>query len=207
MSLEDDAREVVIFELSDGVDTISKLCQLELRLAIFTMHRFKKGKICTSKKNCVPSLVRKIVALAGLIHGTEDRDIVSVLLAAENFESAFPHIYALHKRARFVSKAIGGTPPTPLPNTFWAQLVPPAEDPTQRPKAVAFQVTPAIANIDGLKKAVKAEVPEKLVGIASIDLKVYAHDAAAGGWVEVTKASAPLTPNTEDTAYHVVVGS
>ena len=37
-------------------------------------------------------------------------------------------------------------------------------------------------------------------------LKVYAHDAT-GKWVEVPKASAPLTPNTEETAYHVVVGS
>ena len=53
----------------------------------------------------------------------------------------------------------------------------PAEDPTQHSKAVAFRVTPDIPDIDGLKKAVKAKVPEKLVGIASIDLKVYAFDA------------------------------
>ena len=86
----------------------------------------------------------------------------------------------------------------------WAQLVLPAEDPTQQSKAVAFQVTPAIANIDGLKKAVKAEVPEKLVGIASIDLKVYAHDDATGAWVEVPE-DAPLVANVKATAYHVVV--
>ena len=95
----------------------------------------------------------------------------------------------------------------PIPHPlFWVKIVP-ADDPTQHSKAVAFQVTPVIANIDGLKDAVKAKVPEKLVGIASIDLKVYAHDAAAGAWVDVPKASAPLTSNTEETAYHVVVGS
>ena len=36
-------------------------------------------------------------------------------------------------------------------------------------------------------------------------LKVYAHDAATGGWVEVTKASTLLAPNEEETAYHVLV--
>ena len=89
---------------------------------------------------------------------------------------------------------------------MWVRIVH-KDDPTKASKATAFQVTPVIPNIDGLKKAVKAEVPEKLVGIASIDLKVYAHDAAAGAWVDVPKASAPLTSNTEETAYHVVVGS
>ena len=92
-----------------------------------------------------------------------------------------------------------------VPNTFWAQLMLPAEDPTLPSKAVAFRVTPAIPDIDGLKKAVKAEVPEKLVGIASIDLKVYAHDATTGKWVEVTEPWAPLAANTGETAYHVLV--
>ena len=85
--------------------------------------------------------------------------------------------------------------------------MPPAEDPTQHSKAVAFRVTPDIPDIDGLKDAVKAKVPEKLVGIASIDLKVYAFDATTGGWVEATEPWAPLTANTGLTPYHVVVGS
>ena len=95
----------------------------------------------------------------------------------------------------------GAAPQTPQ---HWAQLLRSDEDPTQHSKAVAFQVTPAIANIDGLKDAVKAKVPEKLVGIASMDLKVYAHDATTGKWMDVPKASASLTSNTEETAYHVL---
>ena len=96
------------------------------------------------------------------------------------------------------------TGPTPVPPpSFWVQLST-ASDPTQLSKAVAFQVTPSILNIDGLKKAVKAEAVE-LRDVSSFKLKVYAH--ATGAWVEVPKASAPLTPNTEETAYHVVMGS
>ena len=88
----------------------------------------------------------------------------------------------------------------------WVIIVP-KDDPTNASKAVAFQVTPAIANNDGLKKAVQKERKDAGQTLDSLMMKVYAHDDAAGGWVEVTEASAPLTPNTEETAYHVVVGS
>ncbi len=79
-------------------------------------------------------------------------------------------------------------------------------DPTKPSTATAFRVTPAIPDIDGLKDAVKAKIPEKLVGVASIDLKVYAC-IGEGAWAQVTKASATLIPNMEDTSYHVVVPS
>ena len=115
------------------------------------------------------------------------------------------------------AKASGAAQPQTLQH--WAQLMLPADDPTKPSKAVAFRVTPAIADIDGLKKAVKAEM--QLTMPAPL-LKVYAHDT--GAWVEVTKASTPLAPNAEETwvevpvdaplvanvkatAYHVVVGS
>ena len=85
----------------------------------------------------------------------------------------------------------------------WVRIVP-KDDAMKASKATAFQVTPIIANMDGLKKAVMETA--KLT-IPHFMLKVYAHDAATGGWVEVPKASASLEPNTEETAYHVVVGS
>ena len=83
-------------------------------------------------------------------------------------------------------------PPATITTTFWARLVPPAEDPTQHSKAVAFRVTPIIADIDGLKKAVKAENDD--VTVPSRLLKVYAHDAT-GGWVEMPE-DAPLSQMT-----------
>ena len=96
------------------------------------------------------------------------------------------------------------TGPTPVPPpSFWVQLT--TSDPTQQSKAVAFQVTPVIANIDGLKDAVKAKLPNALKDVDAVMLKVYAHDAATGGWVEVMKASTLLAPNEEETAYHVLV--
>ena len=77
----------------------------------------------------------------------------------------------------------------------------PADDPTLPSKAVAFQVTPAIANMDGLKKAVRPD----LLPYQAAQLKVFAH-AATGVWVEVPE-DALLVPNDKATAYHVVVGS
>ena len=88
----------------------------------------------------------------------------------------------------------------------WVRIVP-KDDPTNASKAVAFQVTPAIANIDGLKKVVQKERKDAGQTLDPLMMKVYAHDAATGGWVEVSKVSTPLAPNTEETAYRVVVGS
>ena len=92
------------------------------------------------------------------------------------------------------------------PRVVWVRIVP-KDDPTKASKATAFRVTPAIADMDGLKDAVKAKMSNTLKDVDAVMLKVYAHDAATGGWVEVTKASTPLAPNDEETAYHVVVGS
>ena len=92
------------------------------------------------------------------------------------------------------------TGPTPVPPpSFWVQLT--TSDPTQHSKAVAFRVTPAIPDIDGLKKAVKAEM--QLTMPAPL-LKVYAYDDATGAWVEVPE-DAPLVANVKATAYHVLV--
>ena len=84
---------------------------------------------------------------------------------------------------------------------FWARLVRPNGScfPSQR-KAVAFQVTPAIANIDGLKDAVKVKM---MLTTPAPHLRVFAHNPATCIWVELTQMSAPITPNTEDTAYRV----
>ena len=87
---------------------------------------------------------------------------------------------------------------------LWVQIVD-LKGATKASKATAFQVTPAIANIDGFKKAVKAENPS-LKDIDAYTFKVYAHDAATGGWVEVPE-DALLVPNDKATAYHVVAGS
>ena len=72
------------------------------------------------------------------------------------------------------------------------------EDPTQPSKAV-------IANIDGLKDEVQKKRKDAGQTLDPLMMKVYAHDAATGAWVDVPKASASLTSNTEETAYHVVV--
>ena len=88
--------------------------------------------------------------------------------------------------------------------TCWVQLVDSPESAMKPSNATAFEVAPTRNDIDSLKDAVKAKIPEKLVGIASIDLKVYAR-IAEGVWEEVPRASTPLTANTEDSAYHVVV--
>ena len=95
----------------------------------------------------------------------------------------------------------------PVLPVYWVQLINVTDNPTQRSKAVAFQVTPVIANIDGLKKAVKAEwdASNPKEPLIVFKLKVYAHDAATGKWVEVTEPWAPLAANTGETAYHVLV--
>ena len=105
------------------------------------------------------------------------------------------------------AKPSGAAQPQTLQH--WAQLPSSAEDPTLPSKAVAFRVTPAIPDIDGLKKAVKAEwdASNPKEPLNFFKLKVYAHDDDAGAWVEVTEPWAPLTANTGLTAYHVVVGS
>ena len=102
------------------------------------------------------------------------------------------------------SNLLAAPVPTQSAPSFWVQLINVTDDPTQHSKAVAFQVTPAIANIDGLKDAVKAKNPQ-LGAVPAWAFKVYAHDDATGAWVEVTEPWAPLTANTEETAYHVPV--
>ena len=106
----------------------------------------------------------------------------------------YPNTNSTAVRARVFSPAPHIAP------SFWAQLLRSEDDPTQRSKAVAFQVTPSILNIDGLKKAVMETA--KLTG-PHFTLKVYAHDAATGKWVEVMEPWAPLAANTGKTAYHV----
>ena len=212
-------RKAVIFEVTQSQHVIYKLAQLELRLAVFlAKRRLKWGKLKLDRGKTV-SIV-DVVACAGLcipesyiaevMTFIEDKKGMAEHLPLSfelNRTNAFHVISEFEDRIGMPNVVVPPPPPAPITTTFWAQLMLPAEDPTQCSKAVAFQVTPVIANIDGLKKAVKAEVPEKLVGIASIDLKVYAHDAATGGWVEATEPWAPLTANTGLTPYHVVVGS
>ena len=95
--------------------------------------------------------------------------------------------------------------PATITTTFWAQLMLPAEDPTQHSKAVAFQVTPAIANIDGLKDAFKTKVEANTGERVNVfTMKVFAYDDATRAWVEVPE-DAPLVPNVKATAYHVLV--
>ena len=103
------------------------------------------------------------------------------------------------------AKPSGAAQPQTLQH--WAQLLRSEEDPTQPSKAVAFRVKPDIPDIDGLKKAVQKERKDAGQTLDPLMMKVYAHDAATGGWVEVTEPWAPLTANTGLTAYHVVVGS
>lgn len=86
----------------------------------------------------------------------------------------------------------------PHTTVTWVQLV---LDNTAGP---AFMVTPTIHNIDGLKKAVKAEDPS-LKDIAAHTLIVQAYGKEKGDWIPVTKASTPLVPNTEETAYRVIL--
>ena len=85
----------------------------------------------------------------------------------------------------------------------WAQLLRSEEDLT-KPPTVPFLVTPAIANIDGLKKAVKVERdasnPKDPLNFFS--LKVFAHAADAEAL-----PNAALVENDMGTAYRVVVGS
>ena len=130
------------------------------------------------------------------------------MLKSPECDKVFPGVVGMFRRGRFECARNDRhnqiEPPTPIPNTFWAQLLRSEEDPTQLSKAVAFRVKPDVPDIDGLKKAVKAEM---MLTIPAPYLKVYAHDAATGGWAEVTKVSTPLAPNAEETAYHVVVGS
>ena len=86
---------------------------------------------------------------------------------------------------------------------LWVQLVVSPENPTKPSTATAFKVSPKANDIDGLKDAVKAKNPQ-LGYIPSWSYKVYAR-IAEGVWEEVPRASTPLTANTEESAYHVVV--
>ena len=83
----------------------------------------------------------------------------------------------------------------------WVQLV---DDPTKPSTATAFMVSPTVGNIDGLKKAVKAEV-EANTGdrVNALTMKVYAR-IAEGVWEEVAE-DAPLVANAKSSAYHVSV--
>ena len=89
-------------------------------------------------------------------------------------------------------------------HVHWVQLVDSPESAMKPSNATAFKVSPTSNDIDGLKKAVKAEKANALKAVDADTLKVYAR-IAEGVWAEVTKASTPLTGKTEETAYHVVV--
>ena len=65
-------------------------------------------------------------------------------------------------------------------------------------------MSPTANDIDGLKKAVQAERAKDGVVVDKLIMQVYAR-IAEGVWVEVPRVSTPLTANTEDSAYHVVV--
>ena len=90
------------------------------------------------------------------------------------------------------------------PPVVWVQLVDSPESAMKPSNATAFMVSPTANDIDGLKKAVKSEKPNALKDVDADTLKVYAR-IAEGVWAEVPRASTPLTANTEDSAYHVVV--
>jgi hypothetical protein len=84
----------------------------------------------------------------------------------------------------------------------WVKLLAHGEDPVNPSSSVAFTVLPATNNVDGLKKAVKALIPEKLVGVAVVDLKVYAYDARKGEW-KLQNPDADVHSNDIDAVYHV----
>ena len=179
----------VIFEITSQQSNFAyKVAQLELRLAYYRAFRETRKK----------TFLEHIAACGVVVHPA-DVEFAKALSAYP----VFVHIRMMGaKFAILPSRAACNSGEGPA--TFWARLLCAEEEATKPSKAVAFQVTPVILNIDGLKKAVKAEM--QLTMPAPL-LKVYAHDAVTGGWVEVTKASTPLAPNTEETAYHVVVGS
>ena len=205
-SQKDDCRQAVIFELTDGVDIVYKLCQLELRLAIFTMHRFKTKKIDTTQTLCTPSLVKKIVALSGLIHAIDDRDILSSLFEEKvEFKATFPHISALRKIGLFITKTVGKTDFQGVMTPCWVQIVESLEDATKPSNTRAFMVSPAMSNVDALTDAVKAKV-EANTGdrVNALTMKVYAC-VAEGVWKKVRKAGTALVANSEDSSYHVLI--
>eukprot|EP00760_Papus_ankaliazontas_P021451 PhM_4_TR18691/c2_g1_i1/m.98774 len=106
----------------------------------------------------------------------------------------------LHKAGRFhilpppIETLVSGG----LSSDFWCQLLSHGEDPTKASSNTAFSVTPTFHNIDGLKDAVLAKLPE-LKEVSPLSLTVYAHDAATGSWKEAEEDS-PLVANDTKTA-------
>ena len=77
-------------------------------------------------------------------------------------------------------------------NEFWVQ---------QRDTAMVFAVTPVRNHIDGLKKAIKAEMPDTVREAPR--LTIYRHGEAE----PVTTQSTPLVSNTEETPYQFELAS
>eukprot|EP00760_Papus_ankaliazontas_P021454 PhM_4_TR18691/c3_g1_i1/m.98769 len=73
-------------------------------------------------------------------------------LVANNTKTAY-HVYV--KPSHDVHP-----PPVAVTSPFWCQLLSHGEDPTKASSNTAFAVTPTFHDIDGLKKAVLAELPE-----------------------------------------------
>ena len=205
-SPETETRKAVIFEVTQSGNARAKIAQLELQLAVFLAKR--------EVKTCRVLKVTDVVACAGVCIPKVCIPEIENLLSSPICKEFLPHIFAL-RDAKCIEvlpsdeEMTHAPPPTPTPrdahtNTFWVQLINVTDDPTQHSKAVAFQATPVIANIDGLKKAVQKERKDAGQTIDPLMLKVYAHDAT-GAWVEVTEPWAPLAANTGETAYHVLV--
>ena len=137
-----------------------------------------------------------------LFNGVDPQSVQELPLCRHLTELGYLMVWyqtaALYRWAPMMDASRERAPATVTP-AFWAQLMLPAEVPTKPSKAVAFQVTPGITNIDGLKKAVKAENPQ-LGGVPAWSFKVFAHDTT-------TEAlpNAALVANTMETAYHVLV--
>jgi hypothetical protein len=205
-SPDTELRKAVIFEVTQSQHVVYKLAQLELRLAVFLAKRRLKLKKLKVEGHL--SIV-DVVACAGLC--IPEAYVIEVLAFVRDDIGMAKHLpltFQLNRANAFcvipeAEDRLGVPNVVQTPKFVWVQLLPDTDDATKPSTAVAFEVSPTRNNIDSLKDAVKAKIPEKLVGIASIDLKVYAC-IAEGVWAEVDE-DAPLRENVKTSAYHVVV--
>ena len=87
-------------------------------------------------------------------------------------------------------------PDSEVPKNVWVQQL---DGQPLRLTGSAFQVTPSLDNVDGLKKAIKAKKPS-LKDVDADRLTIYTK-AGTGQWISIVKQSTALNANTAPTPY------
>jgi hypothetical protein len=201
-------RKVALFEITNYPDPMHKIAQLERDLAIVLKRELLKArgladddKAEISRLSCNTERIADFVAAAGISYGMEHcRSATIEALKYPDADEYFPLVMSLHRKKRLVilchqlvpNEEIGSQNQLNAahsiirPTSFWV---------VNSGYPVAFKVSPAERDVEGLKKAIKAEIERNEGGkVNALKMKVLLMEKEC-------EVDAPLSPNTAKNPY------